>query len=186
MATTFYLRSANIGISGYRLNALGRGAGSVQIDTATATSGTTTSGTANIAGPFFATPPLVGFTFAGSVTVSCRGSESNGQANAALRYRLYKWSPVSGLSAAILTLTQTAELTTTDAAVSLTGTPTSTTFANGDCLVLEVALTNAGGAMGSGRTVGLTVNGATANAAGDSFFTITENVLLKQRATTTG
>lgn len=179
MATTFYLRNANIGVAGYRFGSLSRGAASANLDIATAASGT------DISGGFFATPPLVAFTLSGSVTVSCRASESNGQANAGMRYRLYKWTRSGGLSAALLTLTQAAELTTTDAAVSLSGTPTSTAFATGDVLVLEVAITNVGGTMGSGRTVTVTHDGATSGAAGDSYWTINENVLLKQRAMAT-
>jgi hypothetical protein len=179
MATTFYLRNNDIGINSYRLNTLERGA---SVTTLTIN---TTSGGTDISGGFWATKPLIGFTLSGSVTISTRASESNGQANAGMRYRLYKWSPSGGLSAALLTLTQGAELTTTNATVSLTGTPTSTVFANGDVLVVEVAITNVG-TMGSGRTVNVTYNGATANASGDSFFTITENVLQKQRVTTTG
>lgn len=180
MPTTFYLRNNNIGVNSYRVNTLERGA-----SVATLTINTTSGGT-NISGGFWATKPLAGFTLSGSVTISTRASESNAQANAGMRYRLYKWSPSSGLSAALLTLTQAAELTTTNATVSLSGTPTSTVFANGDVLVVEVAITNVGGTMGAGRTVDVTYNGATANATGDSFFTITENVALKQRVTTTG
>lgn len=187
MATTFYLRSDTIGILGYRMNSLSRGATASSIVITTANSGTTTAGTANVAGPFFATKPLKGFTFSGSVTASCRAFESATQANAALRYRFYKWDrSTNTLSAAILTLTQSTELGTTDAAVSLTGTPTSTTFNDGDALVMEVALTNAGGAMGPGRDVTLSVNGPTSNASGDSYFTLTENVVRKQLTVTSG
>jgi hypothetical protein len=180
MPTTFYLRNADIGVNNYMLGALQRGA---SVTTLTIN---TTSGGTDISGGFFATAPLAAFTLSGSVTVSCRASESNNTANSGMRYRLYKWSPSGGLSSALLTLTQGAELTTTNSTVSLSGTPTSTAFANGDVLVVEVAITNVGGTMGSGRTVDVTYNGATANATGDSFFTINENVVLKQRATATG
>lgn len=176
MATTFYLRSANIGRATYnRFASLMRGGG------VTSLAGTTTSGGTWISLAYFCTKPLVGFTFSGSASVNLRGDESNGLANATLGCRFYKLSQAGSLSASLGQANGSAELQTTETAVTGSVTPTSTAFANGDMMVMEIGITNFG-TMGNGRTVNFYFNGTTAAASGDSYITLTENVVLRDRA----
>lgn len=180
MATTFYLRNLKSGVFNYDQMRLERGAASTTLTINTSANST------YVSGKIWATKPLVGFTLSGSISVRVRAVESATQANSGIRVIVYKWNYDNGLSSALLTLSQGTELGTTEADVDLTGTPTSTTFANGDVLVVEVGITNVGGNMGGGRTVDVTYNGATGSAAGDAYITINENVTLHRRFRNTG
>lgn len=114
--------------------------------------------------------------------MNLRGAESATQANASLGVRLYKYSGGS-LSASLGQPAALTELGTTEGAVTATFTPTSTAYASGDIIVVEVAITNGNGVtMGNGRTVTFYYAGPTAAASGDSYITFTENFLFKQRA----
>jgi hypothetical protein len=179
MATTLYMRDLSTSVNNYNWQATERG-----ITTQTITINTTGIN-AFITGNTWASKPLAPFTLAGSISVNVRASESAAQANCGIQCYVYKWARATNtLSAALLTLTQAAELSTTDAAVLLTGTPTSTVFASGDMLVIEIGIINIGN-MGSGRTVAITYNGATAAAAGDTYITITETVPYNRRTVVT-
>ena len=182
MATTFYLRNLDIAVNSYEYMDFARGASSTTFSISTIAGSSSTNGTENVTGLFFATRPLKGFTLSGTVTLNVRARESAAQANASVRCWIRKWSPSTGLGSRVLTLTQQAELTTSDATVNLTGTPTSTTFADGDILILETGITNWGGTMTAvNRFVEYSINGATAAAAGDSYVTITEDVIFRDK-----
>lgn len=175
MATVFYPQSANIAVNTYnKLASLMRGAA------ATSVAGTTTSAGTWISLGYWCTRPLVGFTLAGSVSINLRGDESAPQANATLGCRLYKLSGGS-LSASLGQATGSVELGATESAVTGSVTPTSTAFANGDQLVLEIGIVNVG-TMGAGRTVNFYYSGPTAAASGDSYVTLTETVTLQRRS----
>lgn len=180
MATTFYLRNANIGVGAGGANLLAvpsRGTTATSI-----TTGTTASGTWISMG-YWATKPLVGFTLSGSVSMNLRARETNNNANASVGVRLYRFSNGS-LSGSLGQISATTELTTTESARTASVTPTSTAFANGDILVMEVGIINIG-TMGGGQSVVLFLDGPTAAASGDSYITITENVTFSRRATLT-
>ena len=169
MATQFFLRDERIGIGGYRLLATQRGPASKDLLI------NTVAGATDISGGFWVTHPLRGFTLSGTINFNLRARESNAQANAKLRTRLYRWRPGIGNGANILQTDQAAELGTADAAVALAPAGPGTVFLDGDALVLEVAVTNAG-TMGGARVVTLTYDGPGAAAAGDSYVTINPNV----------
>ena len=174
MATTFYFRNSNIGLGVYN-DLLTRERGAL----ATSLSGNTVSGGTWVSIGYWAVQPLVGFTLAGSVSCNLRASESNAQANASIGMRIYKYSNGT-LSGSLGQASGITELTTSETATVRSVTPTSTVFANGDMLVVEIGAINIG-TMGAGRSVSFFFNGPTAAASGDSYFTITENVLYKNR-----
>ena len=174
MATTFYLRNSKIAISGYNFLAVARGAVAASLTV------NTVGGATWIPINTWVTAPLNAFTLSGTINIQIRASENNNAANAGIECRMYKWSPSSGLSGAFLTLKQATELSTTDSSVTLSGTPTTTTFNNGDAIVITVGITNIG-TMGGSRTVTMTYDGPSANVTGDSYVTINENVVLKNR-----
>lgn len=178
MATNFYLRSNNTAIGGYELSGLERGAAVTTI------TGTTVSGGTWISLGFWATQPLAPFSLSGTTSFSLRGDESNNTANASFGMRFYKWTRSGGLGASLGQLSATVELLTSESAVTASGTLTTTTFAGGDVLVVEVGIINIG-SMGNARTVTLYLDGPTAGASGDSSFTITPNVVLAYRQRTT-
>jgi len=175
MATVYYLTNKNIGISSTinRVLTLERGTG------VTTTSGTTIASGTWISLGYWATKPLLTFTLSGSVSFNLRGQESNAQANASLGMRIYKYSAGS-LSASLGQASATVELGTSETVVTASVTPTSTSFVNGDILVVEIGIINIG-SMGGNRSVDLFFNGTTAANSGDSYFTITENTIYQQR-----
>lgn len=181
MATTLYFRNILTGLDPTynELMTLERGG------VATSTAGTTTSGGTWISLGYWTTTPLVNFTFSGSVTANLRADESNNLANAGIGARFYKWVRGTGIGSSVLSLATGTELGTTESARSITGTPTSTAFADGDSLVIEVGITNVG-TMGNARTVNFYFNGPTAGASGDSYVTLTENLVFQRRARISG
>jgi hypothetical protein len=184
MPTTLYLRNATIGIDTPSFNtALGdvnRGASVTQ------TNVETVAGATWISILNFATLPLdEAFTLSGQITCNLRGLESNGQANASLGVRFYKWTRADGVGAQIAQASSTVELATSEAARTATVTPPSTSFAIGDALIMEVGAINIG-AMGGGRGVTFYYNGPTAGASGDSYVTIAENLKFLHRVAVTG
>jgi hypothetical protein len=123
---------------------------------------------------FWVSLPIQKVTISGTVTANLRGLESNGLANYGIGCKLYK---VSGgaVTAAFAQGSSTTEFLTTEAALSIALTPTSTAFANGDqigALIFYVGV----GTSASGRTATAFWNGAAA-ATGDTFFSFTETIL---------
>lgn len=175
MATRYYLTNKNIGVSSLinKVLTLERGTG------ATTIRGTTTASGTWISLGYWATKPLVAFTLSGSVSFNLRGLEQNTGANSSFGMRIYKYNAGS-LSASLGQASATTELPTSEGVVTASVTPTSTSFANGDILVVEIGIINIG-TMNSGRFVDLYFNGTTANASGDSYFTITENTVYQKR-----
>lgn len=181
MATTLYFRNLLTGLDPVynELMRLERGA------TATSIAGTTTASGTWISLGYWSTMPLVGFTFSESTSMNLRGNESNAQANAGLGARFYKWVRGTGIGASLLNLASAVELGTAEGAQTATGTPTSTAFDSGDALIIEVGITNVG-TMGGNRTVTFYFNGPTAGASGDSYVTLTENLIFQRRAHISG
>lgn len=186
MATLIYPSSSLIGVfittpssSGTaRLGRMTRGTGAVSTNVSITGSSFVTIG-------IWATRPLAGFTFSGSVTANLRASVSNAQANAGISCRFYRWVRATNtLSSQLLQISSTSSLTTSEVAYSITGTPAaSTTFADGDILVMEVGTVLLSGASyGNGRSATFYYSGPTANATGDSYVNITENVTIRNRS----
>lgn len=186
MPTTFYLQNGGAGYSGYNVARLSRGSGVTTATVDTTNGGTDIQWTLTSGGTAlsFCTRPLSSaVTISGTVTVNVWAVESATQANAGFRMKLYKLTP-GGTKTLFATLDRGAELPTTIAAQNYTGTPTSTSFAIGDRIVMEPYITNVG-TMGNGRTCDMTYSGGTAAASGDSYVTFNETVLVQAAALTT-
>lgn len=177
MATTFYLNSATI---------IGRLASYNSRGSATATLSGTTNGSTWIFLGSWVTKPLEAFTLSGNVIMNVWGFESANQANASLGMRIYRYIPsTNSISGLIGQASSAVELATNPAGSVRTGTlisPPSTVFNSGDMIWIEMGIVNVG-TMGTGQTVTLQYSGPTAGVSGDSYFTITENVKLKNRNT---
>lgn len=185
MATTLYFRDANIAlgnatIANPKLIRMDRGT------SATSIAVTTISGTGVfIPVSSWTSPPLRTFTLSASITANLRAAESNAQANAGLYLELYRyvWATSTRDASPFSTFT-TVEMGTAESALSVTSTPTSTTFANGDYIVALLYVANVG-TMGSGRTATFYYDGPTAAASGDSYLTFTDNFEMQRRTTST-
>jgi hypothetical protein len=194
MTTQVFLGNGGAGVSGYTIALPARGSSVLTAVVNTASGSSSTAGTENIQWTVTAggsilqwiTRPLVAaVTIAGAITVNLWATESNNLANSGVRGRVWRLQP-NGTKTQIGVANMSTELTTSIAAQNFSITPTSTAFAAGDRIVLEVDLTNVGGTMGSGRTASLTYAGPTAAASGDSYFTFTETFTFRQpRALTT-
>lgn len=185
MPTTFYLQNGGAGYTGYNIARLTRGTATATATVNTAASGTDIQWTVTAGGTAlsFCTRPLsAAVTISGTVTINVWASESNNQANAGYRMKLFKLTP-DGTKTLFATLSRGVELPTTLAAQNYTGTPTSTAFAIGDRIVMEPYITNVG-TMGGSRTCDMTFSGPTAGASGDSYVTFTETVLVSGKTMT--
>lgn len=179
MATTFFLRNSDIGIATYGTGATGNLSTVIRGTTAVATySATSVSSGTWVSLGYFATQPLINFSFSGAITCNLRGDEANNNANASLGVRFYRWNKTVGLSASLGQASATVELATSETAVTANLTPTAAAFADGDSLVFEIGIINIG-TMGA-RVVNFYFNGA-AGATGDSFITINPNVSFQRR-----
>ena len=175
MATTFYLRGTNIAAGGTQnLASLTKGAASADV-----TASTNPPNDVLIAR--YVSRPLVGFTLSGNVAVNVWANEDAATTNSAIRCIVKKMNSSYTISSNIAVLTST-ELGTKTAAVSLTNTaPTSTAVANGEFLVFEFYASPSGGSPAASKTVTLSYNGPTAAAQGDSYVTLFENIVLRDR-----
>jgi len=122
--------------------------------------------------------PLDAVTIVSSITFNLRARESATQANATVTGVLYRTDSsgviVSTVASALLSR---AELTTADSAQTWTVQPTQTTLNNGDRLALRLYIDDGNAVtMASGRSVYVTIGGPTANAAGDSWIQILEEL----------
>lgn len=127
---------------------------------------------------FWISPHLTAATVSGTITANLRASESAAQANYAIGCKLYKIAG-NAVTAAFAQGSNVTELGTSDAATSISLTPTSTQFGHGDQLgVLVFYLSPSGSTSASGRTAAFTYAGVSAAASGDSFLTFTESITL--------
>lgn len=187
MPTTIYLNTANVAIVpnatftaanttfGTKIATIFpmRGGGSTTI-------GITGTG-ADILIGYWVARDLQGFTLSGTTTSNIWGDETNNNDNYGFRTELYRWIASSKTLSSVISTMTTAEFTTTAAAVSSTNTnPVSTTFLNGDALVIAVYFAGVGTA-GSGRTLSMYYGGTTNNAIGDSYITLNETVNRRRR-----
>ncbi|HAT72589.1 MAG TPA: hypothetical protein DCS63_07220 [Elusimicrobia bacterium] len=124
------------------------------------------------------TMPLDAVTLISSVTFNIRAWESAVQANATVTGVLYRTNNsgviISTVATAVLART---ELGIADGAQTWTVQPTPTAISNGDRLALRLYIDDGNGVtMSSGRTVSVSVDGPTANAAGDSWLQVLEEL----------
>ncbi|MEK9152565.1 MAG: hypothetical protein AAB692_04310, partial [Patescibacteria group bacterium] len=188
-ATALYLldtaSSIDPGTDEERVLSLTRGAASVTYVTGTVagtvtpptttTQFTKTDGGAN---QTWYTDPLNAVTISGNVTFNIRAKESVAQANATVTAELLRADNAGNILSTIASVnTGDTELTTTDAAKNWTKAPTSTALSAGDRLAIRVHIDDGNGVtMGNNRSVKMTIGGASAGAAGDSYVQTTEAV----------
>jgi hypothetical protein len=124
------------------------------------------------------TPPLDAVTIVSSVTFNLRAWESATAANATVTAELYRADSSGAILSTIVTvLIPRAELGTGDAAQTWTREPSPTALSNGDRLAMRVFIDDGDGVtMASGRSVYMSINGPTANAAGDSWVQVLETL----------
>lgn len=184
MATVLYLRDT-------QTNGIGSGTYDLNTEAGSATTtnvvGTTSGGTeiqwtdtngGSVVEWISGRSPTGGWTLSGTVTFSIWAQESNMNANIGARARLFKRT--SGGTVTEIgggPWNDGVEFSTSATEMVWTGTPTSTSFAEDDRLIVRYYITNVG-TMGSGFTGTLTFNGAD-GATGDSFVQINENITFK-------
>lgn len=192
MATTLYLRNAasDLAGAGRKLLSTTRGAASAGKVTSTVASGNDIQVTDTAGGQVLEwfTGQLNPVVILGNVTFNIRGLESATAANAAAGVRVDRCAPNGAVISAVVPLTSVPtlsnEYTTSDTAKNANFTPTATTLAGGDRLKVTLYVRAATAAtMGGGRTVTNTVDGPTANAAGDTFVTFVETLVAFTGAT---
>ncbi|OGR76399.1 MAG: hypothetical protein A2X32_12450 [Elusimicrobia bacterium GWC2_64_44] len=124
------------------------------------------------------TPPLDAVTIVSSITFNLRARESATAANATVTAVLYRANSSGVFISTVATaLLARQELSITDAAQTWTVQPTPTSLANGDRLALRAYIDDGTAVtMVSGRSVYITVGGPTANAAGDSWLQVLEEL----------
>jgi hypothetical protein len=115
-------------------------------------------------------------TVSGSMTFNLWALESANTENATLRVIVQRYDSQMQIQATVIDSTRTSatELTTTNAAVNWTGTPTSTVLNKGDRIRVRVIADDASGVNIGTGSVTLAYNGTTSAASGDSFVQFTE------------
>lgn len=176
MPTTLYFSTLNIAANSYKFIDIGKNtAGS-----STTGSITTTSGGTWISLGFWASRAVEPFTFSGQASFNLWGDESNTQANASLGLRIYTFTAAGGLSSQIIQINASTEIPTSPTAMTANGTPASTNIGSNNILVFEVGAINIG-TMGNGRTVNFYYNGLTGGAQGDSYVSLNENIIFRNK-----
>lgn len=117
-------------------------------------------------------------TISGTVTLNTWAKESAVACNCGVQVTVHKYTG-GAEQAAFLNTEQAVELGTAIANQNWTATPTSTSFAVDDRIVVKWWINDAGGTMASGRTVTGDYDGATAAADGETFVQFTENISFK-------
>ncbi len=139
-----------------------------------AAAGTVESGATIGASLFWVSPPLGAITIAGSITANIRGLENSALANYGAGCKIYR---VHGgvVDAAFAQGSSLSEFTTSESALSITLTPTSTALAAGDSLGVLIFYVGIGTSTSAHTATGFWsgLSGAT----GDTFFTFTETIV---------
>jgi len=191
MATTLYLRNidANIYNTGnttqYEFMTESRGATADSGIVNTAASGTDIIWTKTAGGAVLAwiSEPVdsTQSVTASTVTFNIWALESNMNANAGGRARLFRWSANNETETLIAgPANDGVEFGTAIGAFNWTTTATATTLLKGDRIVARFYITNIG-TMATGFTCTLGFNGPTAGANGDSYVVLTDNLTFQRR-----
>lgn len=169
------LKTAFVNLTGTR-STYGTAATSI---TNTTASGTLIHCTLTAGGSRFraiSAPLATGITISGNITVSVRARETNASANAGISTTISMIDPSSAETViGTASFGAPTELTTTDAAKSITVTPSSTFVPAGNRLILDFDVINVG-TMGGAQTVRVTYGGNSSGASGDTFVTFTEAI----------
>jgi hypothetical protein len=179
-----YLRgfvNTGTGISGAQALTERRGNGNVGIGTTTIAGGTNVQVTAGTGGVviYWTSGPITtpSVTVAGDITINLRGLESAATVNAGFAVLIERTDDAGSVLSTVVPLQAVgAELGLSQSVRTLTVTPTSTNFSFNERIKVTVSYTNAGGTMGAG-TATVNVNGAASGAGGDSFITLTEDIV---------
>jgi hypothetical protein len=119
---------------------------------------------------------LAAFTLSGNISINVWAKEGNTSANIGSSLLFYRRAYGTTNDTLFATLSRGVELTTSLAAQSYSGSPTSTAFADGDMLLIWATMASVGSigcpTTGDDQTIG----SASAGVSGDSYITITENV----------
>lgn len=191
MATTLYLRNidANIYNTGnttqYEFMTESRGATADSGVVNTTASGTDIIWTKTAGGAVLAwiSEPVdsTQSVTASTVTFNIWALESNMNANAGGRARLFRWSANNETETLIAgPANDGVEFGTAIGAFNWTTTATATTLLKGDRIVARFYITNIG-TMATGFTCTLGFNGPTAGANGDSYVVLTDNLTFQRR-----
>lgn len=191
MATTLYLRTDDANIyntsntTQYEFLSTSRGATLTGATVATAASGTDVIWTETSGGRVLAwiSEPVSNTqsVTASTVTFNIWAIESNMNANAGGRARLYRWSANNATETLIAgPADDGVEFATTVGAMNWTTTATATTLLKGDRIVVRYYITGVG-TMAATYTCTMGYNGTTAGANGDSYVTLTDNLVFERR-----
>ena len=178
-STKILMHNVSSPVSGYRYATLTRGQGlatSVTNSVNGPTSGVQLTKTAGGAALVWISPPLAtAATISGTVTMNAYAAESQSACNCGMQVTVRKYSG-GAEGATLLNSERGTELGTTIALQNWTATPTSTSFAVGDRIVVRWWINDAGGNMGSNKTVTTDYDGKTAGADGDTWVQFNENL----------
>ncbi len=126
-------------------------------------------------------------TISGNITINIRAKVDNAAANATVEIKILRVDSTGAILSTVVAVAPSpipAALTTTDAAINYTVTPTSTTFAADDRIVVQIYIDDANAVnMVTGHTVTISIdagNGSTV--AGDTWVQFTENIPFKVSA----
>jgi hypothetical protein len=145
--------------------------------------GTTPEGMA-ISGWAWFTEPISPVTISGTITVNCRAFESNAMANYACVALVYRIPAGNGAAVKVGFGSNSTEIGVAEAAFSVSITPTSTAFSNGDFIALRFGYASAAGTTSaSGFTATTFWAGTSSGASGDTFVTFTETITPASTAT---
>jgi hypothetical protein len=123
------------------------------------------------------TEPLNTVTISGLMTFNIWAAESNMSANAGIEVVAWRCDNSGALISTIIDSEKGTELPiTTRATQNWTGTPTSTTLADGDRVKIKVAINDGGGTMASGFNVTMGYSAASSGVDGNTFVKFNETV----------
>lgn len=192
MATTIYLTNLASDVSGYKLALVNQRNPSPPSALATTVTNTTGSGTniqqtltaGGTVAKWITKPLAVAVTIASAAYVNIWGLESAAAANAGFQMRVAQYTTTIGSD--LLTSSITTEAATS-AGINqwITAGITSTAFAVGDRLAILPYIINIG-TMGASQTVTMDYDGATANADGDTYILLQEDLRVNEAQVLSG
>lgn len=178
-STKIHMHDVSSPVSGYRYATLTQGQGlttSVTNSVNGPTSGVQLTKTAGGTALVWISPPLAtAATISGMVTLNTYAAESQSACNCGMQVTMRKYSG-GAEGATLLNSERGVELGTTISLQNWTATPTSTSFAVGDRIVVRWWINDAGGNMGNNKSVTTDYDGKTGGADGDTWVQFSENL----------
>lgn len=146
--------------------------------TTLAAAGVVESGATIGASFFWVSEPITAVTIAGTITANLRAAENSNLTNYGIGCKLYRITTAGAVTTAFAQASNVTELTlNTETAMSISLTPTSTAFLDGQRIGVLVFFVGVG-ASTSGHTATLWYNGVAGSATGDTFLSFTEAITL--------